>query len=83
MKTDKIKRVISGLKEEESVEITTKNGSFEGIIKRLSDVLLVLALFEPMTSPKAHSYHWAAGDLKSVMFRNILKIKVLNTNPMT
>tara|TARA_R110002020_G_scaffold54296_1_gene151539 strand:+ start:338 stop:607 length:270 start_codon:yes stop_codon:yes gene_type:complete len=71
----KSKKVITGLKKGQSIEVTTKDGTTRGIVSVLTDVLVVITLLEPLTSSRAHSYHWEAGDPYSVMFNKIINIK--------
>lgn len=66
---------MTGLKVGHFVEITTEDGSYKGIVKILTDELIIVSLAMPMTSPRSHSYHWRAGELKSELFKRITKIK--------
>ena len=80
--TQKEKQVVTGLKEGQNVEVTTADGTIRGMVKALSDILVVLVLLEPLTSKRAHSYHWDAGNLKSVLFKrmkSIRRVKYLDT----
>ena len=84
MKTEKISsfteveepnKAITNLKKGNIVKITVSDGSFEGVVQVSTDILLVVTLLKPMTSSNAHSYHWEAGSLKSVLFSRIQKLK--------
>ena len=68
-------QVVTGLKKGQNIEVTTKDGMIRGVVTKLSDILVIVSLLEPLTSAKAHSYHWDAGNLKSVMFNKMLSIK--------
>ncbi len=68
-------QVITGLEEGQNIEVTTKDGMIRGVVSKLSDILIVVVLLEPLTSKRAHSYHWDAGNLKSILFRDILSLK--------
>ena len=70
-------RIIKGLKIGGLVKITTKDGAYEGIIREITDTLLVVSLSRALTSAKSHSYHWKAGEFKSELFKRIEKIKNL------
>lgn len=65
---------IKGLKAGNVVEIELSDGKFEAVIKVMRESLMVVTLLKPMTSSNAHSYHWEAGNLKSVLFSRILKL---------
>tara|TARA_R110000772_G_scaffold206273_1_gene316890 strand:+ start:156 stop:437 length:282 start_codon:yes stop_codon:yes gene_type:complete len=69
---------ITNVKKGSVVEITMSDGSFEAVIQKMNETLMVVTLLTPMTSSKAHSYHWESGSLKSVLFERILKLKDLN-----
>lgn len=82
--TNKEKQVVTGLKKGQNIEVTTEDGVIRGVVQALSDMLVVLTLIEPLTSSKAHSYHWDAGNLKSVLFKRMNSIKRLEyTNSVT
>ena len=68
---------IKNLKKGNVVEITMPDGSFEAVVQKMHETLMVVTLLKPMTSSHAHSYHWDAGNLKSVLFSRILKLKKL------
>lgn len=83
--TQKEKQVVTGLRKGQNIEVTTADGTIRGVVQALSDMLVVLTLIEPLTSSKAHSYHWDAGNLMSVLFKRMNSIKRLeysnSTNP--
>lgn len=71
-------RVIKGLKKGNTVSITDAHGSFTGVVQKLTDMLLIVSLLNPMTSAQSHSYHWDEGEFKSILFERVIKIKNLN-----
>ncbi len=73
--TQKEKQIVSGLKKGQNIEVTTDDGMIRGVVQALSDMLVVITLIEPLTSMRAHSYHWDAGNLKSVLFKRMNTIK--------
>lgn len=82
--TNREKQLVTGLKKGQNIEVTTEDGVIRGVVQALSDILVVLTLIEPLTSSKAHSYHWDAGNLKSVLFKRMNSIKRLEyTNSVT
>ena len=82
--TQKEKQIVSGLKKGQNIEVTTNDGMIRGVVQALSDMLVVITLVEPLTSKRAHSYHWDAGNLKSVLFKRMNTIKrVTYTNSPT
>ncbi len=82
--TQKEKQIVSGLKKGQNIEVTTDDGMIRGVVQALSNMLVVITLVEPLTSKRAHSYHWDAGNLKSVLFKRMNTIKrVIYTNSPT
>ena len=73
--TQKEKQIVSGLKKGQNIEVTTDDGMIRGVVQALSNMLVVITLVEPLTSKRAHSYHWDAGNLKSVLFKRMNTIK--------
>ena len=70
-------QIVSGLKPGQTIEVETEHGSVRGVVKKLTNMLVVIVLLEPLTSEKSHSYHWDAGELKSILFKRMIKIRRL------
>jgi len=71
-------KTIKGLKKGQTIEVLTQDGKERGIVMHLGNTLVVMKMLEALTSAKAHGYHWAKGDLKSVTFKRMKSLKKLD-----
>ena len=71
-------KTIKGLKRGQTIEVLTQDGKEKGVVMHLAGKLVVMKMLEPLTSAKAHGYHWGKGELKSITFKRMMSLKRLD-----
>ncbi len=67
-----------GLRKGQTVEVNTKDGKERGVVMFMGENQIIIKMLESVTSAMAHGYHWAKGDIKSILYKRMSSLKVLD-----
>ena len=67
-----------GLRKGQTVEVETNDGKERGVVMLMGENQIIIKMLESVTSAMAHGYHWAKGDIKSILYRRMSSLKVLD-----